>query len=192
MQPRERLLDSAIDLLAERGYARTTTRAIVERAGAHLPAVNYYYGSKDRLLEEAIVEALSRWTESSMAAAVEERDLDLTVRLELAIDRFMESLGEHRPNVLAAVEAFAQAGRSDPLRERLAAAYDECRRLIAAEIAQALGAGGDELAASSVVLALFDGLAIQWLLDPDAAPSAAEVAAALAGLGSGLAAQPAG
>lgn len=199
---RERLLDATIELLQERGYARTTTRAIVERAGSHLPAVNYYYGSKDALLQEAIVEALRRWCETTIAAAEEPAGVAPAERLRLGLQRFLAALEADRPYVVAALEAFAQAERSEELRARLASAYADFRTIIARGIERDAAAGavgapaaepGEEptepaaprrgsLALASVVIALFDGFAIQWLLDPEATADADEVLATLATL----------
>ncbi|MCT8973975.1 TetR family transcriptional regulator [Microbaculum marinisediminis] len=49
---RARVLDSAAALFAENGIDRVTTRAISERAGANVAAVNYYFGGKDNLSVE--------------------------------------------------------------------------------------------------------------------------------------------
>jgi len=43
---RGRLLDSALRLFSERGFARTSTRALAEAAGANLAAIRYYFGDK--------------------------------------------------------------------------------------------------------------------------------------------------
>jgi len=44
------ILDAARDALAEDGYARTTTRAIADRAGVQLSLVHYHFGTKQQLL----------------------------------------------------------------------------------------------------------------------------------------------
>jgi AcrR family transcriptional regulator len=44
------ILDAARDALAEHGYARTTTRAIADRAGVQLSLVHYHFGTKQQLL----------------------------------------------------------------------------------------------------------------------------------------------
>jgi AcrR family transcriptional regulator len=51
---RERLLDAAEELIAERGPTRVTVRDITSLAGANTAAVNYHFGSKDRLLEALV------------------------------------------------------------------------------------------------------------------------------------------
>jgi AcrR family transcriptional regulator len=46
---RERLLETATELFAEKGYAATSVREIVERAGVSKPVLYYYFKSKDGL-----------------------------------------------------------------------------------------------------------------------------------------------
>jgi AcrR family transcriptional regulator len=51
---RERVLEAARDVLLERGYAQTSTRAVAERAGVGLSLVHYHFGSKQQLLVEVL------------------------------------------------------------------------------------------------------------------------------------------
>ena len=46
---RERLLETATELFAEKGYAATSVREIVERAGVSKPVLYYYFKSKEGL-----------------------------------------------------------------------------------------------------------------------------------------------
>lgn len=49
---RERLLETAERLFAEKGFDATSVRAITAEAGCNLAAVNYHFGGKDQLYEE--------------------------------------------------------------------------------------------------------------------------------------------
>jgi len=53
---RDRLLEAAIALLSEKGYASTSVREIVERAGVTKPVLYYYFQSK-----EGIFRAILSW-----------------------------------------------------------------------------------------------------------------------------------
>jgi len=57
--PRERLVDVAGEMFAERGFDATTVRDICQKAGANVAAVNYYFGDKQRLYVEAVIRAHS-------------------------------------------------------------------------------------------------------------------------------------
>jgi len=50
---RERLLEAASDLFAEKGYGATTVAEICGRAESNIAAVNYYFGSKEALYQES-------------------------------------------------------------------------------------------------------------------------------------------
>jgi AcrR family transcriptional regulator len=49
METRQRLLEAAGEVFAERGFRNTTIREICRRAQANLAAVNYHFGDKERL-----------------------------------------------------------------------------------------------------------------------------------------------
>ncbi len=57
---RERLLETAGAVFAEKGYRAATVREICQRAQANLAAVNYYFGDKERLYIESIKRAHGR------------------------------------------------------------------------------------------------------------------------------------
>jgi len=50
---RQRILEAAVSLFGEQGYARTTTRALAEAAGITEMTLFRYYESKERLFEAA-------------------------------------------------------------------------------------------------------------------------------------------
>jgi AcrR family transcriptional regulator len=50
-QTRARILEMALDLFREDGYARTTMRAVAQRAGISLGNAYYYFESKEHLIQ---------------------------------------------------------------------------------------------------------------------------------------------
>jgi AcrR family transcriptional regulator len=56
---RERLLDEAERLFAERGYDGTSLRALAEAAGANIAAANYHFRSKEGLLQAVVARAMA-------------------------------------------------------------------------------------------------------------------------------------
>jgi AcrR family transcriptional regulator len=51
-QTRQLILDTAMRLFRERGYAQTTMRAIAKEAGVAVGNAYYYFGSKEHLIQE--------------------------------------------------------------------------------------------------------------------------------------------
>ncbi|HTX73970.1 MAG TPA: helix-turn-helix domain-containing protein [Rectinemataceae bacterium] len=62
LPPEERILIAALDCIAEDGLAGATVRSIAGRAGLNAAAVNYYFRSKEKLIEAALQRA---WTHVS-------------------------------------------------------------------------------------------------------------------------------
>ena len=58
--PRQRLLETAGQIFAEKGFDGATVREICRRAGVNIAAVNYYFRDKERLYIEAVKEATLR------------------------------------------------------------------------------------------------------------------------------------
>jgi AcrR family transcriptional regulator len=58
------ILAATQKLLLERGEAKTTLRAVTELANANVAAVNYHFGSRDALIQQAYLSALQEVTVS--------------------------------------------------------------------------------------------------------------------------------
>ena len=61
------MLAAAAELIAERGFSETRIADVAARVGASPALVIYYFGTKDKLLTEAL-----RWSESAFYDAVEQ------------------------------------------------------------------------------------------------------------------------
>jgi len=95
---RERLLSGATGLFASKGYAATTVREIVERAGVTKPVLYYYFGSKEGIYLDLMREPFSKFAalvEEALlqAASARERLFRLCLR---AYDIFVENLDAAR------------------------------------------------------------------------------------------------
>lgn len=79
---RERLLDAALSCFAADGIAATSLRGIATRAGVTPALVNYYFGSKEQLVDafvgERVVPAVATVRESLLAAGTDPRVLVTT------------------------------------------------------------------------------------------------------------------
>lgn len=64
---KERILEAAELLFAERGYDATSLRAITSRAGANLAAVNYHFQSKEALMQAVFARRLEPLNRARLA-----------------------------------------------------------------------------------------------------------------------------
>lgn len=97
--PKERLLNQAETLFAQKGYHAVTVREITEAARCNLAAVNYHFGSKRNLYLEVF---RSRWIP----------------RAKLVFDSFEAALdGLEGPSVTETIRALAKAFVDGPMSE---------------------------------------------------------------------------
>ena len=90
-----RLLEAAIELVAEQGYERTTAAEISERAGYSAPMVRTRYGSKQGLLDSILHSVYDPWLFSSADDAA----LDGLAQVNAQLVR-LEQVGEDQPELM--------------------------------------------------------------------------------------------
>jgi AcrR family transcriptional regulator len=187
-EARERLLAGAVTCLEEKGYARTTARDLVAASGTNLASIGYHFGSKDALLHEAIADCFEAWTERVERTIFGAGDLSTPRELlERTMTALVDVFGEMRPQLVVCLEGYPAALRESALREKLAAAYAKSRQAGVGMLRRAATEFGVEMPVApevlvSVLIAISDGLLIQWLLDPASTPDARQVVEALAAL----------
>lgn len=178
---REALLEGALKCIQEKGYGRTTARDLAGAAGTNLGAIGYHFGSTEQLLNEAIGLGFQRWLARFAEVAAAAHDDDPRAALRQMAREIPASLERNRHLAVAFVEALAQAERAPAVRKQLAKGYETSRAAVAALIEAQVGDGPDldTRALASLMIAVFDGLLVQWILDPKRAPSGIDVVEAL-------------
>jgi AcrR family transcriptional regulator len=181
MGNREDLLAGALECLKTKGWTRTTVRDIAAAAGVNHAAIGYHFGSREALLIEAFTQAMDAWgaqTEAAVRAAIA-AGAGPREQYEAFWRQVIESYAANRWLWLATIEAAVQAEHSPKVRELMAASLRQGRSGLAAGL---LGVAEDTLdgpverALGSVQLALMSGFLVQWLIDPDNAPSERDIA----------------
>lgn len=191
MGNREALLAGAKRCLYEKGYARTTARDIATASGVSLAAIGYHFGTKEALLNAAMIEAIEEFGEElgrALAAATESGAGPIE-RFEAAWTRVITSFATHRTLWAASFEIFAQIDRAPEVRAVMADAFEQGRFGLA-ELFQEIDGTEDERSARAVgsfYQALMTGVLAQWLTDPEHAPSARDLTTALQTIGADIA-----
>jgi len=184
MGHREDLLAGAVRCLREKGYARTTARDIVAASGTNLASIGYHYGSTQALLNAAVFQAMEDL--GAEIGQVMRADAGLggptLERLERFWAHVIDSFRANPGAWLATFDVFGVAQRDPEIRAAVAEGIEDGRALWARAL-YGLDAGSDDQgvarAVGSLHQALLSGVLVQWLIDPDRAPSAADLAAAL-------------
>lgn len=183
MGHREALLAAARELLREKGFARTTARDLVAASGTNLASIGYHYGSKEKLLYAAMEAEFVEWIEHVGGLAMRAEGVSPIERLAFAWATVRDTFPEHRALLVAYLEAAAQAERSVEVRAQLARHIAAARRRISEIVLATMPSQvtpEQAAALASFLIAVCDGLALQWLFDPDAVPPGAGLTAALA------------
>jgi AcrR family transcriptional regulator len=137
LRTRARLMDAALNLIAERGEEGVTLRELTDAAEANVAAVSYHFGSLGSLCEAAIEDALERYLDAQQEAVgalgPESTLEDLAGAFARPMMRALSSGGRD----LAVMRIVARSG-IDPPRgwDRLDSRFDEiradCRRVLTA------------------------------------------------------------
>jgi AcrR family transcriptional regulator len=159
---------AAVELIAELGWGRVTTRAVAERAGLPHGAVSYHFRGKQEMLIEATMSAFQRAIPvGDFAALTGVEDLIALIAAEVA-DR--EAIDPVLSRLM--FEAMREAERDARLRERMSAMLTRYRELMVQAIRaeQSRGAiftGAPADAIATLLGAVGDGLLLHALLDPE-------------------------
>ena len=170
---KERIIAAASKVLAEKGYEATTLREISREAQAAPGLVHYYFGGKDELLVE-VLQAAGRRFHQRMERLVQQ------VPAEQSLEAFLTQLHERvelEPEVYRLRYESFSLGLHNPLieprvRERLAQRRDELGSVIAKVLENSEGTEGaqrsslDPTLLAALLLSIFDGLALQKIMDP--------------------------
>jgi AcrR family transcriptional regulator len=181
MGHREALLDGARRCLLERGYARTTARDVVAASHTNLASISYHFGSKEALLNEAMQQCIDEYLAQITRIVFADPSATPLQRVRASWQALVDTLEQYRPLKVAFAEALVQAERMPQLRAQLAECYERARTTVA-DLVRASVEGLSEPTArqvASFLIAVYHGLQMQWLLDPERAPTPDELMAAL-------------
>jgi AcrR family transcriptional regulator len=128
LRTRTRLMDAALDLLAERGGDGVTLRELTTAAEANVAAVSYHFGSLKALCDSAVEYALERYLDAQQDA-VSALDPESTLEtLAAAFARPMIHALAAGGRDFAVMRIVARSGIDPPEGwDRLAARFDRIR-----------------------------------------------------------------
>ncbi|WP_029708321.1 CerR family C-terminal domain-containing protein [Rhodoferax saidenbachensis] len=89
-EARNRLLDAALTLFADKGFAKTSTREIAQAAQANIASISYYFGDKDGLYRAVFADP--RYNPPFAPPDDNAAPLDIRSTLTLMLRTFVEPL----------------------------------------------------------------------------------------------------
>src|ERR1700727_1589480 len=128
LRTRTRLLDVALDQLADRGEDSVTLRELTDAAEANVAAVSYHFGSLDSLCDAAVEHALEQYLDAQQAAVSTVGPESTLEELADAFTRPMLRALAVGGRELAVMRIVARAGIDPPQGwDRLASRFDRIR-----------------------------------------------------------------
>ena len=141
MPTKERILGAAEELFARHGFEGASLRQLTAAAGVNLAAVNYHFGSKDRLIEEVFRRRLDQLNGRRLAALQKvagEPDTTIEDVLAAFIAPALDLSHDGSGSLFMRVLARAFAEHDDTLRKFLSDNYGHVMRQFTAEFARLL------------------------------------------------------
>lgn len=164
-QKREQIIDAAYQVISDKGYEKASIKDIAHAADITPGLVHYYFHNKEDILVE-LLNAISRQYTLDM------QYLLTTVPSEkianAALNEPKERVERQPEWYKIRYELFALGLRSPNISERVNALLENARSGIDAVLQKVFNKSkGETSPVAAILLACFDGLALQKMLDPE-------------------------
>lgn len=164
VERRQEILDRTLDVVASRGIDGTSFRAVGEAIGVSHAALRHYFSSREDLLVEVL-----RERDRASDRALGDTD-GVFARLTVVADRNVRE-----PSLVTLYTTLLGASvepGNETARDFFTARFEHARDDLVTQLREELAASGRHTDAdldqvASLIIAAFDGLQVQWLLDRD-------------------------
>lgn len=167
-QKRTDILEAAVEIFGNKGSTNGTLADVAEQVGMTHAGVLHHFGSKQKLLLEVLA-----YRDQADVAELVEKHIPGGPELFLHLVRTAFA-NERRPGIVQAYTVLSNESVTDdhPARDFFEERYTTLRREVTEAFHELCAQEGvtepDTVAAASAsVLAVMDGLQLQWLLHPD-------------------------
>jgi len=163
---RRQIVQAAFDVLSSKGLEGASIKEIAKSARVAPGLVHYYFKNKEELLAAVVREVSSEFVGvmRELRATVPARNFS-KVALGIVKDRVRQVPGQYRTRF----DLYALGLRNRALLRELRAMLAEAREGMGESLRLYYGADSkvDVMSLAAVLFAAFDGLALQYLVDPD-------------------------
>lgn len=149
-QTRERILDAAEHLFADRGYDGTSIRDVASQAGLQLHSIGYHFGPKESLFDAVVgrrAEIMTRLRRDALKASREraaEQTIPVSELIRAYVGPFIKSASHGDPGWRNYAALMGRLANSPLGTEIIAKYYDETARDYIAELKRSLSGADPE------------------------------------------------
>jgi len=172
---KEHILLSAINIFASKGFTKTTINDIAVSANIGKGTVYEYFKSKDEIIQDAFLFFTSSMTnEFTEIMSLDLNGKDKLVNILKAFCTYFTNKEKPEGIIEVILDFWAEGMRSDNsktiLNENMREMYIAYRKFLIDIIKQGIDDGSfkndiDPFSISATVIAMLDGLMLQWILD---------------------------
>ncbi|HLX55920.1 MAG TPA: TetR/AcrR family transcriptional regulator [Ktedonobacteraceae bacterium] len=167
---KHQILDAAMAVFARQGFHEARMDDIVQESGLSKGTLYWYFKSKEEIIT-AISQRLFA-TDIELVEGLLTADGTVSERLQQLIRDRIQGLQEMSGMVTILFEFYAAALHQEGVRQFIKAYFQNFHDLLVALIQQGIERGEfrpvNPLAAATALDAVFEGLIVRWLIDPEA------------------------
>ena len=169
---RSQILEAALRCFAHQGYHQTTMDDIVAESGLSKGTLYWYYQGKREIFLFVMEDWLGGWGKSLQGSfSPQDSPAEKLRKLNQVMIRSGLELRDLLPVVM---EFWSHATQDETIKEMLRAMFEEYDSLISGIIQEGISSGefreGNVHHLASILVAAYDGLLFQWMLNPEAFP----------------------
>ena len=163
---KHQIIRATIECITRYGYSNFSMQDVARVADVSKGIIHYYFLNKEDLMM-TVLDNVSSEIETLLTSS--ESGQDVKVRLSSVIWMCANVVQNKREYYRINMDFWTQIDQKEKVREEVARHYAKFRGAIANIIQQGITLGvfrkGDASQYASIIIALIDGLALQWLFD---------------------------
>lgn len=163
---KQQIIKATIECITRFGYSNFSMQDVARVADVSKGIIHYYFLNKEDLMM-TVLDNVSTEIENLLSSS--EYGQDVQVRLSNVIWMCANVVQTKREYYRINMDFWTQIDQKQKVREEVARHYAKFRNAIANIIQQGISQGvfrqGDALQYASLIIALIDGTALQWLFD---------------------------
>lgn len=168
---RRQILDAARQVFSQKGFEATNVSDVAAAAGVSQGTIYHYFDSKDDLFMAVFEEWLTTCAYQGYAESALTADTTAD-RLRVFAQTAAQMMIDSATFLPVQMEFWSHILRNDVIRERFRLVFAELRTFLGQIIRAGMDSGefrpADAEVLAAIAFAVYDGLILQWLADPEA------------------------
>lgn len=168
LERKAQIINATIECISKYGYHNFSMQDVARTADVSKGIIHYYFLNKEDLMK-GVLDRVSGDIESLLAKT--EQQSQPTERVRGLIRMLFNVVREKKEYYLINIDFWTQINQKEDIKHAVANHYAKFRSTLGTIIQQGIDAGvfkkSDASRTASVIIALVDGIGLQWLFDPN-------------------------